>query len=228
MLCRKEDVSNSDFIGAFFPEPKVGESIYTPANIAGMYRKLLKAYFSNTLYSSMKITPAINSELEPNHGNPLIVLKRGSLTPTGTGVKGGKEKITSDFPVGIPGSEKFSNLDSKKYYHLQNLEIEVTVYSDTLAECENISYLAHRMFLGYGQDVLANYTDGIKLVSDPTTSEVVPSKKYKDRYESYINFTVTYLDETILLITKNMLEYVRITVSEDSSVDVIQSDVRVN
>ena len=156
----------------------------------------------------------------------MVVVKRGALSDSGLGVKGGRTKLQS-LPSGLPGADAFSAKDSESYSHLQNLTVECTVYGENLAEIESIAYLVYRLVLAYSNDILSKYTPGIKNVSSPTLSEAVPSKKHTDRYECYISFNVTFFDETILLMGKNMIKYLNITVSEDSSVNIISKDGKI-
>jgi hypothetical protein len=198
-------------------------NIYTPTNITGMYRELIQGYLSATEYSQTKVLPAINKEQDIDHGHPLVVVKRGALSDSGLGIKGDKKKSIS-LPVGLPFADNYSPSDSEEWKHLQNMAVECTVYGENLAEIERLGYIVYRLILAYSNDVLSKYTPNIKNVSTISLSEIVPSEKHTNRFECYINFNVSFFDETILLMGKNMIEYLNITVSEKSSVNTISLD----
>jgi len=213
---RPEDKKYSNY----YIEPVVDGDIYTPTNITGMYRRIISGYLAGTNYSKTKVLPALNKEQSPDHGDSLIVVKRGSLSDSGLGIKGKSERV-GILPAGLPGADRFSGADSKSMTHLQNLSVDCTVYGENLAEIEAIGYIVYKLILAYSNDILSKYTPGIKNVTSPTLSEAVPSKKHTNRFECYINFNVSYIDETILLMSENMIKYLNITVSEDSSVNTV-------
>jgi hypothetical protein len=191
-----------------------------------MYRKLMTGYLSKTEYSQTKILPAINKEQDIDHGRAFVVVKRGSLSDAGLGIKGDKTKSVS-LPAGLPFVDSYSPFDSEEWRHLQNMAIECTIYGENLAEIERLGYILYRLILAYSNDVFSKYTPSIKNVSAVSLSEIVPSKKHTDRFECYINFNVSFLDETILLMGKNMIKYLSITVSEESSVNTISLDGKI-
>jgi len=214
--------SIEELYSTYFPEPIITADIYTPTNITGMYRKLISQYLEQTEYSKTKVLPAINKEQDIDHGNTFIVIKRGSLTKSELGIKGWNIKGVT-LPEGMDATD-ISILDSESWKHLQELGIECTLYGENLAEIEKIGYIVYRLILAYSNDILSKYTPGIKNVSAISLSEAVPSKKHTNRFECYINFNVTFFDKTILLMAKNMIKYLNITVSEKSSVNTIALD----
>ena len=219
------DKENKDYLGMFFSEIPYQEEIYTPSNIAGMYRQLINNYLKDTVYKAVNVTPAIHTDVIKDHGNAVVVLKRKTITPSGLGVMGGKGTVSAaSVPNSILNQGNVSVGDSTSYSHLQNLDLELSIYTDHLAEAETLGYFIYRFLMGFSNDVMRKYSDGIKYASPPTFTEVLPSKKHKQRYEAYISWNVQYLDQTVLLMEKNVIKYLNITVSEDSSTNVISSD----
>jgi len=222
---REIDKENKDYLGMFFGEIPYQGDIYTPSNIAGMYRQLINAYLADTIYNSVNVTPAIHTDQIKDHGNPVVVIKRKTISPSGLGVMGGKGGVdAASIPNSILNQGNISVPDSASYAHFQNLELELSIYADHLAEAETLGYYIYRFLMGYANDVLRQYSDGIKFVTAPTFTEVLPSKKHKQRFEAYISWNVQYLDRTVLLMEKNVIKYLNITVSEDNSTNVISSD----
>lgn len=205
----------------YFTEPESESCVYTPSNITGMYRRLISKYLKTTKHSAARVLPTLNKEQSPDHGDPLILVKRGSLSPSELGVMGGKRKGV-DIPKGLPGSDSISGPDSKSFANLLRLDIEVSIFAETLAECETIGYICFKVLTAYSYDVMSKYIPTMKYVSPPTLTECLPSKKHNNRFECYINFNLTYTDESVLLIDKNMIKYIRMSVSEDESTNTIK------
>jgi len=211
---------DSEKYGNYFLEPKIEGNIYTPTNITGMYRRIISRYLQSTDYKHTRVLPAINKEQAPDHGDTLIVVKRGSLSDSGLGVKG-KGHNVGVLPLGLPNADSFSGADSKSMSHMQLLSVECTIYGENLAEIETLGYIVYKLILAYSNDILSKYTPGIKNVTPPSLSEVVPNKKHTNQFECYIEFNVSYIDETILLMSKNMIKYLNITVLEDTSKNIV-------
>ena len=225
----REKATESDkelFYSAFFAEPEKEENIFTPTNITGAYRRIIKKYLSSTKYSKTMVLSALNKEEYSKHQDPIVAVQRSTISPTSLGVMGGKEKFKGSLPAGLPGAEKYSPLDSSKYTHLQNLQVVFYIFTETLGEGEAIAYIIHQLLTAYGNDVLSNYTDAIKYVTLPQTSAITPDEKYTSKYIGTISVNVTFQDETVLLIRKNMIKYLRIKVSEEASVNIIASEGR--
>ena len=216
------DSDDADYLSRFVHAPEENKELYTPTNITGFYRKALTSYFKTLNLSSIKIFPARNTDQEKTHKDPFLTIKRGTLGSAGLGIANDGRGISGAvLPAGIPGASGISMGDSRETTHIQTLDIEVIIYGENLAETEKISYLAYKMILAYSLGSMSEFTNGIQYASKPNLTEVLPSKKHSDRFECYLSWQVQFTDDTVLLIQKNMIKYIRITVAEEDSSKII-------
>lgn len=194
----------------------------TPSNIVGYYLRMIKAFLQDSdNYKDVSVKPSINKNFNEDFGNPVVVVKRDVVSPMNLGIMGNKNKLTSVMPEAIPGFEvdfpEASLDESVVYSDLVTIGIHANIYSSTLAEVEAIANLIYPLITATSYDALKYPFPFIKYVNPPTLSPVDVVEKHDDVYMANIAWTITYKDDTVLLIRKNVIKYARITVEDESN-----------
>jgi len=197
----------------------------TPSNIVGYYLRMIKDFLGESdEYKKVSVKPAINKNFNEDFGNPVVTVKRDTVSPMNLGVMGNKTDIASAMPEAIPNFEvdfPDASLDeSVVYSDLVTIGIHLNIYSSSLAEVEAIANLIYPLITATSYDALKYPFPFIKYVNPPTLSPVDVVEKYDDVYMANIAWSLTYKDDTVLLIRKNVIKYARITVEDGSNKNV--------
>jgi hypothetical protein len=200
--------------------------LLTPTNIVGYYLRMIQAYLNDSgKYSNVSVKPAINKELNEDFGNPIVVVKRDVLAPMNIGVRGDKKPLTSAMQQAIPTFEEeypeASLEDSKVYSDLINMGIHINVYGASSAEVEAIGNIIHPLIMATSYDALKHPFPFIQYVNPPVMSPVDVVEKHDDVYMLNLSWEVTYRDDTVLLIKKNVLKYATIIVRDEPIENII-------
>lgn len=211
--------------GIFWADEEA-KQLLTPTNIVGYYMRMIKSYLLDSeTYKDVDVKPALNKELNEDFGNPLVVVKRGTLAPMNMGVMGDKKSLTEFMPSAIPSFEEnypdASLPDSKVYSDLVTMGIHINVYGTTSAEIEAIGNILHPLIMATSYDALKYPFPFIQYVNPPVMSPVDVVEKHDDVYMLNIGWEVTYRDDTVLLIKKNVLKYATIIVRDEPIENVI-------
>jgi hypothetical protein len=198
----------------------------TPMNIVGYFLRMTQKYLQDSeTYSKVQVNPSINDEYFETFGDPLVTIKRGLLQPSNLPMPGFKEPLTKEMPEAIPGlEEKFPEaniLESNQYKDLIHMQIQANVYASTLAECESIGNLLHQLYFANSYDVLRVPFPFIQNVEPPIMTETNVMDKHDDVYFLTIQWGLSYWDESILLIKKNVIKYATIIVRDEPIENVI-------
>lgn len=209
----------------FFVEPSISKDISTPVNILGLIKALIDEYIKNeTVYNNTMVVSSMNKDSDVKHNHPVISVGRGNIMPNPPRAPGDIENGSGlNLPPPAPGV-KVSEHDSKVLTHFQTMNVEIAVYGASTAEVENLAFIVYKIILSISDNILSGYYDSIKFISEVMLTQVVNSKKYTDKYESYINFNVSFVDKTALIVAQNMIKYIRIVVKEDDSRNVVKED----
>ena len=202
------------------------KQLLTPTNIVGYYLRMIQAYLNDSgKYDNIAVKPAINKELNEDFGNPIVVVKRDMLAPMNLGLMGDKKALTKGMPSAIPDfEEKYPEAsleDSKMYSDLITMGIHINIYGTTSAEVEAIGNILHPLIMATSYDALKYPFPFIKYVNPPTMSPVDVVERHDDVYMLNIEWNVTYKDDTVLLIKKNVLKYATIIVRDEPIQNVI-------
>ncbi len=202
------------------------KQLLTPTNIVGYYMRMISAYLKDSdSYSSVVVKPAINKELNEDFGNPIVVVKRDMLNPMNIGVMGDKKSLPSYMPEAIPGFEAeypdASINDSKVYSDLISMGIHVNIYATNSAEVEAIGNILHPLIMATSYDALKYPFPFIQYVNPPAMSPVDVVERHDDVYMLNLSWQITYRDDTVLLIKKNVLKYATIIVRDGPIENVI-------
>lgn len=219
--CKQDSLSP----GIFWADEEE-KRLLTPTNIVGYYLRMIKAYLEDSgKYAHVSVKPAINKELNEDFGNPIVVVKRDTLSPMNLGVMGDKKNLESAMPSAIPDFEEnypdASLKDSKVYSDLISMGVHINVYGATSAEVEAIGNILHPLIMATSYDALRYPFPFISYVTPPTMSPVDVMEKHNEIYMLNIAWGITYRDDTVLLIKKNVLKYATIIVRDEPIENVI-------
>ena len=222
----KQPCTQDELKTGIFWADKEDKQLLTPTNIVGYYMRMIKSYLLDSdKYLNVEVKPALNRELNEDFGNPVIVVKRDVLAPMNMGIMGDKKSLPKFMPSAIPGfEEKYpdaSLADSKVYSDLVTMGIHINVYGTTSAEIEAIGNILHPLIMATSYDALKYPFPFIQYVNPPVMSPVNVVEKHDDVYMLNIAWEVTYRDDTVLLIKKNVLKYATIIVRDESIENVI-------
>jgi hypothetical protein len=100
------------------------------------------------------------------------------------------------------------------------------VYGYTHAETERISILLYNLLFAASYNTFAETFKFITGISPPSVSPVTVSEKHSEVYTSNISWIVTYADDAILLIRKNVIKYATIMLreSEEDRINTVSSE----
>ena len=128
-------------------------------------------------------------------------------------------------PSAIPNFEEeypeASLADSKMYSDLISMGIHINIYGSTSAEVEAIGNILHPLIMATSYDALKYPFPFIQYVNPPVMSPVDVVEKHDDVYMLNIGWQVTYRDDTVLLIKKNVLKYATIIVRDEPIENII-------
>jgi hypothetical protein len=203
-----------------------GKQLSSPSSIIGYLIRMTQAYLAaSDTYKKVQVKPSINDEYFENFGDPLVTIRRGQVQPENLGIMGGKTPLPKTFPDGIPGfDDKYPNanfLDSNKYTDLVQMVVMVNLYAATLAECENIGFMLYRLFMASGADVLKGPFPFIQFATFPTMTPTEVMEKHDDIYMLSLQWAISYWDDSIVLVRKNVIKYATIIVRDEPVENVI-------
>jgi len=202
------------------------KELSSPSNIIGYLLRMTQKFFEDSdQYSKVKVKPSINDEYFENFGDPVVTIRRGQLQPENLGVNGSKSPLTEAFPQGIPEfEEKFPDAninESSMYKDLLDMGVLVNLYALTLAECEAIGFLLHRLFMATSYDVLKIPFPFIQYSTPPVMTATEVMEKHDDIYMLSLQWSISYWDETVVLVKKNVIKYATIIVRDEPVENVI-------
>ena len=222
----KQSCGQSSIKPGIFWADEEEKQLLTPTNIVGYYLRMIKAYLEDSeKYSHIAVKPSINKDMNEDFGNPIVTVKRDVLAPMNIGVMGDKKKLSSYMPSAIPDfEEKYKEAsfeDSKVYSDLISMGIHLNIYGTSSAEVEAVGNILHPLIMATSYDALKCPFPFIQYVNPPTMSPVDVMEKHSEIYMLNIAWQITYRDDTVLLIKKNVLKYATITVRDEPIENVI-------
>jgi len=213
--CKQEELEE----GVFWADSE-DKQLLTPTNIVGYYQRMVKSFLNSTeKYQDTEVKPAFNKEANEDFGNPFVVVQRDSLSAQNLGVNGNKTKLPQALPAGIANfGEKYPEAsveDSVMYSDLINMGVHLNIYGNSSAEVEAIANTVFPLIMATSYDALKLPFPFIQYVTPPSMSPVNTMEKHTDVYVVALSWNITYRDDTVLLIKKNVLKYATITVREE-------------
>jgi hypothetical protein len=193
-------------------------NLYTATNITGYYTRMIESYIKSfDGMENVSVVPALNKELEEDFSDPVIVVQRGNMQMLNAGImnKGRLPEIPSVDQNAFDDTFPTANYhESLMYSDMIDMQMSITIYGYTHAETERISILLYNLLFAASYDALSYTFDFITGISPPSVSAVSVSEKHSEVYTSNISWIITYVDDAILLIRKNVIKYVTIMLQE--------------
>ena len=222
----KQSCSQQELKDGVFWADEENKKLLSPTNIVGYYLRMVASFLSeNEVYKKTIVKPAINKELNEDFGEPIVVVKRDTLTPGNIGIMGNKEKLTSAMPSAIPNfNENYPEAsveDSVMYSDFMSMGVHLTIYGTSSAEVEGIGNTIFPLIMATSYDALKYPFPFIIYVNPPTMSPVDIMEKHDDLYMLTIAWNITYRDDTVLLIKKNVIKYATVIVRDEPIENVI-------
>ncbi len=196
------------------------KQLLTPTNIVGYYLRMIQAYLNDSdKYSHIIVKPSINNDMNEDFGNPIVVVKRDVLAPMNIGIMGDKKPLDTYIPSAIPDfSKEYPEAilsESKVYSDFISMGIHLNIYGTTSAEVEAVGNILHPLIMATSYDALRYPFPFVQSTTPPSMSPVDVMEKHSDIYMLNIGWNVTYRDDTVLLIKKNVIKYATIIVRDE-------------
>jgi len=186
----------------------------TPKNLIGYYVNLFKNFFNEKNMETVQVNVSYQEEFIPNNTTPLILISRGTITPSLSATPGDTFQLT---PVGEINVNGVNPNETKSGIFLLEQDMEIKIYSSNRAELEKISYMIYLLLLSCTDDVLSMVFDKIVRVSEPVMSQIIPYPKQSDYYFTQIQWKISYKECNILLFKEKLIKYNRLIMRENES-----------
>jgi len=205
------DPKNSFFQIWKKPNQKI---VATPVGIVGVLINGIGDALLSSPYRAAKVVPAMNSEEDSSHGHPLIILRREMVQPIGLGFMGNRsnaENIGTTLPKGF--STETSSVSKDVYL----LNVSITVYANSLAECEAISFFVFKYIHSISGNILNGIISNIMDIKSASIQPVEVIDKNKSRYSCMLTTEIQFFDMTISLEKEFLIQRLSLIVEEHAS-----------